>query len=119
MKMSGAYMLETVRHFESRGFMLTTDADTRRTKDGTLLFERQRYTLKRPFEAITLETLTYPDGRETFYLEFGWHAASFYSFQLDSWKHRADRVEFKFQPSNETGEGLALTVWLRQQASDA
>jgi hypothetical protein len=114
MKMTSTYMAETAAHFESRGFMLTLDSDDRYSKDGSLVFHRQRYILKRPLESIVMESLRYPDGRETFYLEFGWHAASFFSFQLDSWKHRADRVEFKFQPSNETGEGLALTVWLRE-----
>lgn len=115
MKMSGTYMAETAHHFESRGFMLTIDDDERRAKDGTVLFTRKRFTLKRPLESIGMEALTYPDGRESFFLEFGWHAASFFSFQLDSWKHRPDRVEFKFQPSNETGQGLALTVWLRER----
>jgi hypothetical protein len=115
MKMSNTYMQTTAQHLASRGFLLTTDVDEKRDAVGTCLFVRTRYLLKRAMESIVMEALIHHTGKEAFYLEFGWHSASFLSFPLDSWKHRDDRVEFKFRPTDDTGEGLALTVWLRQQ----
>ena len=119
MKMSLDYLAQTVAHMGDRGFAVSKSEDVARTpqvegQPGEVLFERVRYTLtRRAGEELVLEGLRYPTGEETYFLEIAdYHGLSCFSFELDSWKHRPDRVEFKFYARPDTGLGLAVTLQL-------
>ncbi|MFT6143895.1 MAG: hypothetical protein ACJAZO_001408 [Myxococcota bacterium] len=113
MKMTGEYLTETTARFAEVGFTVAvvTDQDT---TDGELHYDRDRHILTRGTrEHIEIEHITYPDGTVAWWLMIvTWHGLRADSFPMDSWKHRSDRVEFKFMASQETGLGLALVVHL-------
>lgn len=113
MDMSPDYMAATVAHLEARGWRAER-AHERRERDGTLRFTADRYRLYRgDDEVLELEALTYPDGVHTYHLAVErYHGCTSTSFPLDSWKHRPDRVEFKYYTHPETGLGLSLVIGL-------
>jgi hypothetical protein len=108
MQMSLGYMRETVAALAEKGFA----AHESKTDygDGVVGY---LFTLTRPEVELVLETVVHPEQPETYYLEIkSYHGLRSHSFQLDSWKHRADRVELKYQPSSDGEGGLALTLRL-------
>lgn len=111
MKMTPEWMGETVTHLESWSF--TTEKTTEpRELDGRTVFVRTRYTLERAEqEKLVLDVLVYPDHPTTYWLEVvDWHGLVSTAYRLDSWRHRPDRVEFKYGIDPETGTGLSFTL---------
>ncbi len=112
MEMSIKYLNETADALEGLGFgverILEPDAPS-----GKGVFARHRFVLSRPDEKLVMEGLVYPDGTVRYYLEFvDFHGIHSFSFPLDSWKHRPERIEFKYYERLDTGEGLSLTLKL-------
>lgn len=117
MEMSNAYLTETVESLASKGFTRNS-SDFKHQRDGELIYEGVRHVLQRPDEQFALECLQYPDGTEQYFLEIvGFHGMMTYPFQLDSWKHRDNRVEFKFCAPQETGVGLSFILALPRPPS--
>jgi hypothetical protein len=111
MKMSADYMQETVEWMAQQGFAVHPSQDRVESPSGALLFERSKWLLTRDNERFALESLLYPSGKEAWYLAIEhFHGLRCNSYPLDSWKHRAEWVEFKFQQDAETGLGLAFTL---------
>lgn len=110
MEMSPEYAAETARVLEERGYDCLTS--TERRMDGeTLRYEATRYELTAPGRALILELLAYPDGEVRYFLEIAdYYGLSSYSFELDSWKHRDDYVEFRYYTNPETGGALTFKV---------
>jgi hypothetical protein len=110
MEMTLAYMEETVGGMAGHGFAVVGVADAFE-KDGEIVYRRNRFELSRGAEEdLVLECLEYPDLTRTFWLELrriGRIRANV--FELDSWKHRADQVEFRFYARP---DGVALTFVL-------
>ncbi len=109
MKMSHAYMKETIDVLKTQDYVVTTSVD--QMAPSVL---RSRYVLAPEDVQFTLECVERSEDEdypESYYLE--WNAlgpVTSTSFELDSWKHRADRVEFKYQTDVTTGRGLALVL---------
>jgi hypothetical protein len=112
MDMSAAYMAQTVEHLKTVGGYEVEASDDDMMRNGTLVFKRRRYTCRKADEQhLLLEVLTYPDGREAYFLEvIKMGAMSSYSFQLDSWKFRPLLVEFKYYIHPNTGLGLSFKL---------
>lgn len=112
MKMSLGYLRETVEALAAKGFAATV-TETTRERDGAVVFVAHRHELTRGArERLILSCLRYPDGRETYWLEIAdYHGLHADEFELDSWKHRPDRIEFKYY-SREDGVGLAFVLAL-------
>lgn len=110
MEMSLAYMEETVAAMADHGFSVVGVADAFE-KEGQVVYRRNRFELTRGVgEDLVLECLEYPDLRRTYWLELrrmGRIRANL--FELDSWKHRADQVEFRYYARL---DGVALTFVL-------
>ena len=117
MEMSAAYLRQTVAHLQQAGYEVTESADTP-LRAQQPVFERVRFRCRTaPETDFILELLTYPDGREAYYLEIvriGVLRCT--SFPLDSWKFRPASVEFKFYVHPETGLGLSFILDLAQPA---
>ncbi len=113
MQMSSAYMAETVEHLCQHGWVAERRDDTHE-QDGAPVFERSTWVLQRGEEEhLELEALSYADGAETFYLAIpGFHGLSSHSFPLDSWKHRPDRVEFRYHAMADSGLGHTFVLQL-------
>ncbi len=111
MEMSAHYMRETVAFLATKGYNVTTEQDEKR-RDEQLIFVRERHTISRGAqESFLLETLTYPDQTETYFLEIKhYFALHSFSFPLDSWKHRPEKIEFKYYTHPETGLGLSFIL---------
>ena len=112
MEMSAAWLAETVEHLEGWGFASATKRDERRLEE-ELVFERTRYELARhDKEQFALECLAYPNGTESYWLEIiDWHGMLCTPYRLDSWKHKPDRVEFKFHIDPTTGMSLSFLLF--------
>lgn len=110
MEMSLAYMQETVAAMTDHGFSFIPVADVFE-KDGVLVYRRNRYELSRGAEEdLVMEYLEYPDGTRTYWLELRrMHKLKAHLFELDSWKHRPDQVEFRYYARI---DGVALTFVL-------
>jgi hypothetical protein len=110
MEMSLAYMEETVAAMADHGFSLLAVADAFE-KDGLVVYRRNRFELSRGSdEQIVLECLEYPDARRTYWLELVRICRIKANvFELDSWKHRPEQVEFRFYARP---DGVALTFVL-------
>ncbi|MFM6990134.1 MAG: hypothetical protein ACKOWD_02375 [Rhodoferax sp.] len=111
MEMTAAYMAQTVAHLKAAGFEITESTDTS-SRDGATVFHRIRYQCERlPDCNLALEVLTYPGGRESYFLELlqmgPMHS---FSFPLDSWKFRPTSVEFKYYINPQSGLGLAFAL---------
>jgi hypothetical protein len=113
MEMSPAYLEATARHLQQAGWTLVSSTENRE-RDGELKFICHRHRVERAVdEVLVLEALTYPDGVQAYYLAIEeWHGITCTSFPLDSWKHRADRVEFKFYSHPSTNLGLSFIIRL-------
>ena len=111
MKMSAAYLAETAQAFRDAGFDVSFVQD-QDEENGVVHFDRDRHDIRRgEHEHIVLETLTYPNGDEAWWITIeAWHGLTAHSYPLDSWKYRPDRVEFKFAPHPESGTAPAFTV---------
>jgi hypothetical protein len=110
MKMSLAYLEETVAAMAGHGFSVVPVADVFE-KDGVVVYRRNRFELARGAdEDLAMEHLEYPGGAETYWLELRrMHTISAHLFQLDSWKHRPHQVEFRYYAR---ADGVALTFVL-------
>lgn len=113
MKMSLAYMEATAAHMASKGWQVTRTEKTHE-RDGQLVFVAHQFALARGDGArFEMETLVYADETLAYYLAIAaWHGLSVTSYPLDSWKHRPDKVEFKFAISPDSGLGLSFIVQL-------
>ncbi len=111
MEMSADYMRQTAEHMAAKGYALEVERDEKE-RDGQRIFVRDRYALTRnDNEHFILECITYPDGQEKYFIEVKrYHSIYTFSFPLDSWKHRPDRVEFKYYALPETGLGLSFIL---------
>ena len=113
MEMSPRYLRETVEQITRHGWAVREEHWVDEV-EGVLAYTGLRYVLDRGPERLTLECLQYPGGAVDYYLALdqagSWSARS---YPLDSWKWRADRVEFKFGVDPQRSKGLALTLWLR------
>lgn len=116
--MTAAYMAQTAAHLKAAGFELAQSEETR-VRDGATVFHRTRYQCKRePDVDLVLEVLTYPDGRENYFLELlKVGPLQSFSFPLDSWKYRPDSVEFKYYINPESGLGLSFKLDLTKPAT--
>jgi hypothetical protein len=112
MEMSPEYLAETVQVLESAGFDVARENNDYGDLDGPV--PALRYDLRRGArEHFALEVVM-PSGAPAYYfLELtSFHGLSSFSYPLDSWKHRVDRVEFRYYSDVRTGQGLALTLHL-------
>jgi hypothetical protein len=111
MEMSPAYAAETAEALSQKGFSVMREPLPEDT-DGVLVYEGDRYTFEAEGERLVLEVLTYvSDGEHAYFLEIAdFHGLRTFSFPLDSWKHRDNRIEFKFVADPRTAMGLAFTV---------
>jgi hypothetical protein len=109
--MSGAYLAETVASMVQHGFHCDTALELD-APDGAGAFARTTYRLSRGTEVLfVVECCRYPDGDEGYYLEIArYHGLTSFSYPLDSWRHHADRVEFKLLADPDTAQGLALVL---------
>jgi len=109
--MSLGYLHETIQALEERGYTSLKTEDNLE-KDGVKIFDRTRYELTHGEEVqFNLEYLLYPNGEETFWLEIKkYYKMWSYNFEIDSWKYRDDRVEFRYYTRE---DGVALTFILQ------
>ncbi len=114
MKMSAAYLAQTVAHLEKAGYQITETSDTKES-NGAVAFHRTSYRChKAQAAALVLELLLYPDGREAYYLEILQAGVlRSLSFPLDSWKFRPTLVEFKYYIHPNSGLGLSFILDLK------
>jgi hypothetical protein len=115
MEMNMAYFRATLERMSGAGFEVATESDTH-TDQGSLVFTRTKALCSKG-EACRLnfESLEYAAGQVDFYLEIlAMGRMRSFSFPLDSWKHHADRIEFKYRADPQTGLGLALTMSLKE-----
>jgi hypothetical protein len=111
MEMSLAYLEETVAAMTDHGFSVVPVADVFE-KDGVVIYRRNRYELSRGAdEDLVVECLEYSGGTRTYWLEIRrMHTIRADLFEIDSWKHRADQVEFRYYARL---DGVALTFVLK------
>lgn len=111
MQMSAAYMAQTMVHLRSAGFGVT-ELDAPKLRDEQLVFQRTRYTCRRPPDVdLVIEVITYPDGKEAYFLEIRkMGPMRCFSFPLDSWKFRTMAIEFKYSLDPATGLGLSFVL---------
>lgn len=111
MKMSASYLAETMNHLQKNAYVVTKHSETKYRAE-ILVFHRTTYRcVKSPEIDIALEALSYPDGREAYYLEI-FHIGPLrsLSFPLDSWKIQPTYIEFKYYSHPQTAMGLAFTL---------
>lgn len=111
MKMSASYLAQTAAHLREAGYLVTENTQVKHRGDN-VIFQRTFYQCRKPPEVdIVLEALTYPDGRETYYLEIlQVGPLRSLSFPLDSWKFHPAMIEFKYYSEPETGMGLSFML---------
>ena len=109
MEMTLAYLRETVDVIAGNGFTSNETVETVTNGAGAPLYDRHAFELRRSAnEDLVLECLIYPDGTETYWLELRrMHRLKTFPFQIDSWKHHADRIEFRYYARD---DGVALTI---------
>ena len=109
MEMTLADLRETVDVIASNGFRSNETVETVTNGAGAPLYDRHAFELRRSTnEDLVLECLIYPDGTETYWLELRrMHRLKTFPFQIDSWKHHADRIEFRYYARD---DGVALTL---------
>ena len=119
MEMSRAYLEETVAAFTSRGW--TEAVETERVGDAgdKDSFVRTQWRLDRPDKVFVLELVDHATEGERYFLEIvGFHGLRTYSLELDSWKHRPDRIEFKYLAHPELGMGPYFILdWPQEPSS--
>jgi len=110
MEMSPEYALETARIMSERGYALETDEKERIDGD-VLRFKGVYYRLSTAQQKLVLEVLHYPDAGVRYFLEITeYYGLSSFSFELDSWKHREDYIEFRYYTNPETGGALTFKL---------
>ncbi len=110
MEMTPEYAAETAEALSGFGYRCDINTEDRK-KDGRLLFSATRYRLSAPNQFLVLEVILYPDNEVRYYLEINqYHGLSCFSFELDSWKYRADFIEFRYYTHPETGSALTLKL---------
>ncbi|HWH11855.1 MAG TPA: hypothetical protein VG165_12060 [Solirubrobacteraceae bacterium] len=110
MEMSLAYLEETVAAMADHGFSVVAVADAFE-KEGVVVYRRNRFELTRGADQdLVLECLEYPDLKRTYWLELRrMSAIKANLFEIDSWKHRPEQVEFRYYAR---ADGVALTFVL-------
>ena len=108
MEMSLGYMEETVDAMGGKGYAverLCAHYDDASTITG------HTFVLTRELVELRMETVVHPEEGERYFLELvNYHGLWSHCFELDSWKHRPDRIEFKYQPRADGSGGLAFTI---------
>lgn len=109
MEMTPAYMREAAEGMADKGFSLRAH---RREVDGQPDIVALAYELDRgDSESLVLECVEHPEAGARYFLEVrNFHGLRSFSFPLESWKLRDDRIEFKYYALDDTGRGLALTL---------
>ncbi|MBO6939105.1 MAG: hypothetical protein JJ863_29315 [Deltaproteobacteria bacterium] len=108
MEMSLGYMVETVEALATKGYVVER-AEEPYADDGSVV--GHLFTLTKPEVELRLETVVHAEDGERYFLEIkSYHGLWSHSFELDSWKHRPDRIEFKYQPRPDGTGGLAFTL---------
>ena len=117
MEMSPEYLAETVQVLETAGFDVGRERDDYGDADSPV--PALRYLLQRGVhEHFVLEVVMPPDAPARYFMELtSFHGLSSFSYPIDSWKHRSDRVEFRYYSDVRTGQGLALTLRLEPEPS--
>ncbi len=106
------YMASTASAMIEAGYTCELEAIDK-LRNGALVYEGRRWTLRRDEIILELEALRYADGKEAFYLKIvQYHGISCESFPLDSWKLWPERIEFKYYSHPDTGLGLAFDLKL-------
>ena len=118
MDMNLAYFDATLKHLESKGFLIQTKLDEHRP-NGELVFQRKTAQCNLGDDcSFSFEALSYPHGHDVFYLEIiKMGRMRSFSFPLDSWKYHPARIEFKYRDDPESGLGLALTLDLSEASA--
>jgi len=112
MEMSLAYMEETADALVGHGFAIARERCSYDPEDAVV---GHCFELTAPAIHLRLETVQHPESPERYFLEIvDYHGLRSHSFELDSWKHRPDRIEFKYQPRLDGSGGLAFTLQLTE-----
>ena len=70
-----------------------------------------QFRLRREGEELVLEAVVHPTYGLRYFLEIvHFHGMSSFSFPLDSWKHRDERIEFKYYCLPNDGRGLSFIL---------
>jgi len=94
MEMSPEYAMETARVMSERGYTLEIE-ENERIDDDVLRFKGVYYRLGADQQKLVLEVIHYPDQEVRYFLEIAeYYGLSSFSFELDSWKHREEHVEW-------------------------
>ncbi len=110
MEMSPEYALETVRIMSERGYTLETE-EMERIDGDVSRFKGVYYRLGSAQQRLVLEVLHYPDTRVRYFLEIAeYYGLSSFSFELDSWKHHEEYIEFRYYTNPETGGALTFKL---------
>lgn len=108
MQMSLTYMEETVAALATKGYAVERTLQPI-DEEGTVV--GHQFVLTKPSVELHLETVVHPEVESRYFLEItNYHGLWSHSFELDSWKHRDDRIEFKYQPRPDGTGGLAFTL---------
>ena len=108
MEMSLAYMEETVNALATKGYAVERSQET---YDEALAVTGHTFVLTKPSVELRLETVLHPEDGSRYFLHIvDYHGLWSHCFELDSWKHRPDRIEFKYQPRADGSGGLAFTL---------
>ncbi len=109
MKMSLEYMQQSADLMSTHGYALTVERVD--YGDESLSVPAVRFVLRRDRQHLVLETVQHPDVGERYFAEIvHFHGLHANSFELDSWKHRDDRIELKFQARDDGSGGLAFVL---------
>lgn len=103
-------MAETVCKMEEKGY--SAERETVSLSEGGPTVHRYRL-LRDDTSRITLEHIPYEDGHRYFIEVHNHFGLAMTSFEMDSWKHREDRVEFKFYIHPQTGMGLSFILYFQ------
>jgi len=110
MEMSPEYAMETARVMSERGYTLEVE-ENERIDDDVLRFKGVYYRLGADQQKLVLEVIHYPDQEVRYFLEIAeYYGLSSFSFELDSWKHREEHVEFRYYTNPETGGALTFNL---------
>ncbi len=110
MKMTRAFLAETVEHLAERGL----GAQSRQVSYGSSEEAMgTQYELSARDVQLVIEIVEHVDAEDRFFLEIAnFHGMRSTSFPLDSWRYFDDRIEFKYYANTETGMGLSFVLAL-------
>jgi hypothetical protein len=116
MEMSTEYFRESVTHLTRYGFVATEEVISYGDDERQPIQSVRVILARGAVERLALECVSRPVGDSLFYLEIEtFHGLRAPSFQLDSWKHWPDRIEFKYRSDPSTAEGLAWILYLTKE----